>query len=397
MQYERQVEHLYGKSRSLARVFPGTGPTLRSSFYAQTENYPQRIFVGILPHNKTIFNSVLEIIEFYHRILQVQARNRSEVNPYAGSSIPGEQDWNNIMDLYYSSLTYFLSSRDLGSIKNDIESHINNTKFSNEGLNPVQIKELTGGTSTDEVTRILEQLESFHSPDDAHESVLATNMVSHGVDVDRFNCMIFYGIPRQNAEYIQASSRVGRAHIGIIFCCFHPIRERDQSHYSYFNKYHEFLGQMVEPVAINRWSAYGIDKTLPGLFMATVLQILSNREDNINRNSYYMLDKISQMYQSRGIDKTEIKNILKNAFRAGIPDDERNTKVERKIERAIDIYFDNISNPGTEAIFLSDALIPRPMRSLRDIDKVNVYSSFDFALHFCISFIVRNPSPERIL
>lgn len=367
-QYERQVEHLYGKEPSLARVFPGTGPTLRNSFYAQTEDYPQRIFVGILPHNKTIFNAVLEIIEYYHRLLQRLAGRNQSQNPYAGSITPGTNEWNRTMDLYYSSLTYFLASRDLGSIKNDIESHINNTKFLNEGLNPVQIKELTGGTSTDEVTRILEQLEAFHPPDQAHESVLATNMVSHGVDVDRFNCMIFYGIPRQNAEYIQASSRVGRSHVGIVFNCFHPIRERDQSHYSYFNKYHEFLGQMVEPVAINRWSAYGIDKTLPGLFMGTVLQILSNRDSNVNRNAYYMLDKISQMYQTREIDKDEIKEILKSAFRAGIPDDERNTEVERKIDQTVDIYFDNISNPGTNSGFLSNALIPRPMRSLRDID-----------------------------
>lgn len=366
--YERQVEHLYGKEPQLARVFPGTGPTLRSSFYAQTEDYPQRIFVGILPHNKTIFNAVLEIIEYYHRLLQQLARKKEGNNPYGGGINPRSKEWYKLLDLYYSTLTYFMASRDLDSIKTDIESHINNTKFSNEGLNPVQIKELTGGTSTDEVTRILEQLEAYHSPEQPHESVLATNMVSHGVDVDRFNCMIFYGIPRQNAEYIQASSRIGRAHVGIVFNCFHPIRERDQSHYAYFSKYHEFLGQMVEPVAINRWSAYGIDKTLPGLFMGTVLQILSNREDNINRNSYYMLDKISQMYQSREIKKDEIKEILKEAFRAGIPNDERNQAVEQKIEHAVDFYFDNISNPGTEAGFLSNALLPRPMRSLRDID-----------------------------
>ena len=293
---------------------------------------------------------------------------RNSQNPYGGLTEPGTYGWHEILDLYYSSLTYFLAGRDLDSIKTDIESHVNSVKFLNEGITPLQIKELTGSIGTDEVTEILEQLETPHTPDQPHESVLATNMVSHGVDIDRFNCMLFYGIPRQNAEYIQASSRVGRKHIGIVFCCFHPIRERDQSHYAYFNKYHEFLGQMVEPVAINRWSAYGIDKTLPGLFMGTVLQILSNREQNVNRNSYYMLEKVNQMYQNGQIDKNEIKTILKDAFKAGIPNDERNVVIENKINQAVDFYFDSISNPGTEAGFLSNALIPKPMRSLRDVD-----------------------------
>ncbi|MGC4036048.1 MAG: helicase-related protein [Chitinophagaceae bacterium] len=367
-QYERQVEHLYGKQRSFARVFPGMGPTLHKSFYAQTENYPQRIFVGILPHNKTIFNAVLEIIEYYHRANQTLVRESATSNPFHGRIVPGSNDWNKLLDLYYSTLTYFLASRDLDSIKTDIESHINNEIFTNEGLNPIAIKELTGDTSTDEVTAILETLERYHEPSHQHDAVLATNMVSHGVDINRFNCMIFYGIPRQNAEYIQASSRVGRAHVGIVFNCFHPIRERDQSHYSYFTKYHEFLGQMVEPVAINRWSAYSIDKTLPGLFMATVLQILSNRENGGNRNSFYMLNKISQMYQSNEIDREEIKTILKDAFRAGIPNDQRNIEMERKIDRAVNLYFDAISNPGSNESFLSSVLHPRPMKSLRDID-----------------------------
>ena len=109
-------------------------------------------------------------------------------------------------------------------------------------------------------------------------------------DVDRFNSMFFYGMPRQNAEYIQASSRVGRSHVGIVFNCLHPIRERDQSHYSYFVKFHEFLGQLVEPVAINRWSRFSINRTLPGLFMGVLLQIIATRSGESNPNRYYMID-----------------------------------------------------------------------------------------------------------
>jgi hypothetical protein len=57
--FARQVEHLYGRERVQARVFPGLGPRLGRSFYAETLNYPQRLFVGLIPHNKTIFNTIL--------------------------------------------------------------------------------------------------------------------------------------------------------------------------------------------------------------------------------------------------------------------------------------------------------------------------------------------------
>jgi len=85
-------------------------------------------------------------------------------------------------------------------------------------------------------------------------TITATSMVSHGVDVDRFNMMVFFGMPRRTAEYIQSSSRVGRNAPGLVFNIMHPIRERDLSHYHFFEKYHEYLDRLVEPVAINRWA-----------------------------------------------------------------------------------------------------------------------------------------------
>src|SRR5262249_22458067 len=61
--FSRQVEHLYGADPALAKRFPGPGPTLGRSFYADTLDYPQRIFVGLIAHNKTIFNAMLELLE----------------------------------------------------------------------------------------------------------------------------------------------------------------------------------------------------------------------------------------------------------------------------------------------------------------------------------------------
>ncbi len=75
-------------------------------------------------------------------------------------------------------------------------------------------------------------------------------------------------MPKSMAEYIQASSRVGRRYLGVIFTVFNPIRERDRSHFRYHGKFHEYLDRMVEPDAINRWSRYAARRTFPGVLMA---------------------------------------------------------------------------------------------------------------------------------
>jgi len=102
-------------------------------------------------------------------------------------------------------------------------------------------------------------------------TITATSMVSHGVDVNRFNMMVFFGMPRRTAEYIQSSSRAGRDAPGLVLNIMHPIRERDLSHYHFFEKYHEFLDRLVEPVAINRWAKNSVQRTHSGLLMGLIL------------------------------------------------------------------------------------------------------------------------------
>ena len=194
-------------------------------------------------------------------------------------------------------------------------------------------------------------------------------MISHGVDIDRLNAMIFYGMPRQNAEYIQASSRVGRSHVGVIFACLHPARERDQSHYSYFSKFHEFLGQLIEPVAINRWSKFSVQRTLPGLFMGVLLQLLANRSRNANPNSYYMVDFVKREISRGNIRADQLIGLLQEAYAAGSSDPEVKDLFSTEISLLVKQFLDQIIAAGGGQPFVSEALTPRPMTSLRDVDE----------------------------
>lgn len=358
--FERQVQHLYGRERSDGRVFPGGGPALGESFYAQTLAYPQRIYVGILPHNKTLLNAVLEVLELYHRAVVKLRALASPPNPVGGALIPGDVAWDSLLDLYSTSLSYFLAKRDLDSASNDIGADVS-PNLQASGLPPLTQYHLTSEASTDEVERTLAHLQSPGRPEDA-DAVLATNMVSHGVDVDRFNAMLFHGMPRQNSEYIQASSRVGRAHCGIVFVCLHPARERDQSHYEYFEKYHEFLGQLIEPVAINRWAAFAMERTIPGLFMADILQLVatSGTEDP---NRFYLLDFLKQKIARGQITKATLSSVLEAAYFGAAGD--VNGEVAGKVQRLLDQV---VSAPAT-SLWVSEALIPRPLLSLREVDE----------------------------
>lgn len=366
--FERQVEHLYGRQRAQARTFPGVGPSLQQSFYAQTREYPQRLYLGVIPHNKTIFNTILELLEYYHA--EVQRLNNlpsSASNPYGGNVQPSSSDWQKLMDFYLTSLSYFIATRNLSSIRTDVESHVN-SNLENDGYNALSLAELTGSTSTGEVARTLEKVERPYQPGNP-DAILATSMVSHGVDVDRFNMMLFYGMPRQNTEYIQASSRVERSHVGLVLMCLHPIRERDQSHYNYFVKFHEFLGQLVEPVAINRWSKFSVERTLPGLFMGVLLQLLANKPGEPSPGSYYRADYVKKKISTGEINKDQFIPFLKQAYGVLNPQTPAEQFFNDEIEMRVKQLLDFIVSASPQIGWLSDALIPKPMRSLRDVDE----------------------------
>lgn len=369
--YERQAEHLYGVTRDRSRVFPVSGPSADESFYAMTESTVQRTFLGVLSHNKTLLNAGLELLQLYHEEVQSLSRiPNGAQSPFGGTVTPGSAGWTALLDPYLTSLVYFSSQPNLNEMRTDFDNEVN-ANLSDEGFRPVSILEMTGKTTTAEVTRNLEKLEKIASAGDTPVSVFATSMISHGVDVDRLNAMCFYGMPRQNAEYIQASSRVGRSHHGLVLVAFKPPRERDQSHFSYFQKFHEFLGQLVEPVAINRWATYSIERTLPGLFMAFLLQRIGNRITTGNPNIIYKRTEVANMFARGQITAAEIVAFLSRAYYLDRNSHEGAASFDRRLAEGVKQCLHQIVG-ATKEMWASGALYPHPMTSLRDVDEAVV-------------------------
>lgn len=261
---DRQCEHLFGLP---SVVVPLPGPSLEGSFYWWIDrSQPLRRFVGILPHRFTAELALVRMLQAFHEaIRRLEREGATAVPKLSGMDVAR---FERLLDLYRVSLSYVTSLVDFGKLRRLMETEVNEY-LRLRSLREVAVRELSGDTSFDDVRATLDDLER---PGSATEAVIATSMISHGVDVARLNLMVFNGMPKSMAEYIQASSRVGRAFLGVVFMIFNPVRERDRSHFRYHGKFHEYLDRMVEPVAINRWSRYGARKTLPGVLMAEILQ-----------------------------------------------------------------------------------------------------------------------------
>ncbi len=99
-------------------------------------------------------------------------------------------------------------------------------------------------------------------------NIVATSAISHGVDVDKFNAMLFAGMPNDIAEFIQASSRVGRKHVGFSLLIPAPHARRDRYIIETHDVFHRFLERMIGPPAIARWAASAHDRVLTSVFQA---------------------------------------------------------------------------------------------------------------------------------
>jgi hypothetical protein len=374
---DRQCEHLFGL-RSV--VVPLPGPSIEGSFYWQIDrSRPLRQFVGIMPHRATAEMALVRILQAFHRAMRLLESQGPATVPGLGAI--GAAEFSALLDPYRVSLTYVTSLVDFGKLRRSMDTQVNEY-LRGRDLRPVEVRELSSGTSHDKIREVTEDL---LRPGGTTEAVVATSMISHGVDVERLNVMVFNGMPKSMAEYIQASSRVGRRFLGVVFMIFNPVRERDRSHFRYHGKFHEYLDRMVEPVAINRWSRYALQKTLPGVLMAEVLQ-LSNREWwNAGRAPTH-LHELRRMQDALrppdqgGLPSVQTPALIETLGRAYLSDRPDAEELRRELESGVRQAVESIRSAGAGAASAASrgqmqyrgtaeylGLEYEPMFSLRDV------------------------------
>jgi len=156
--------------------------------------------------------------------------------------------------------------------------------------------------------------------------VLATNMISVGVDVDRLGLMIAAGQPKATAEYIQATSRVGRKFPGVVGTVYSWTRPRDLSHYERFEHYHATFYRQVEALSVTPFAARALDRGLSGVLTALVRLLDTPFNHNHGAGDF---EKSHPLVQAA-------RALLKERARQVTGDEDAVTYVEKAIDSRLD-------------------------------------------------------------
>lgn len=320
--------------------FPAPGVDAEDSFFAKetTIDYSKRSFgrkyVGIMPSGKT--KAMAEIRMIAALLQRTQMMDLPDV----------------IKDKLWTLTVYFNSLRDLGKastlVDDDVKDFIVRTAnrlFTSRRL-IIGADELTSRVSTTELNETLDKLEKIEYSEEnraakryASSVLLATNMISVGIDVARLNVMLMIGQPKLTSEYIQATSRVGRNYPGVVFTQYDATKSRDRSHYERFRAYHESYYRFVEPTGATPFSKPARERALHAV-LTTMIRLkagMGQDKDAGLFNSQYHKD-IVQNVEQYILDRVQG---ISNRANSGLKDDLDNIRNEmeefiRQWQRLVD-------------------------------------------------------------
>lgn len=233
--------------------FPPAGLDARDSWFAvetPASDKASRRYVGLLAPS---LSQATLLVRTYAALL------------YHAAEIEGDD---NTRDAYWTLIGYFNSLRLLAAaelqVLDDVQDRLRllAEREDKQPRTAERLAELTSRVQSSDVPQRLKDLERGLPDENAFDTVLATNMISVGVDVDRLGLMAITGQPQTTAEYIQSSSRVGRRHPGLVTMIFNASRSRDRSHYESFVSYHSALYRQVESTSVTPFSARARDRGL---------------------------------------------------------------------------------------------------------------------------------------
>ncbi|MEX5260974.1 helicase-related protein [Kocuria sp. CPCC 205263] len=193
-----------------------------------------------------------------------------------------------VRDAYWTLLGYFNSLRVLGAAYiqsiDDVRDRIKVVakRLGSGARETRDPRELTSRKKSSEIPLELDALQTAYPDPGSPDIVLATNMISVGVDVDRLGLMAVMGQPQTTSEYIQATSRVGRRYPGLVFTLYNASRSRDLSHYEAFTSYHRALYKQVEATGVTPFAPRALDRGLHGLLIILARHTISGSADDLS-------------------------------------------------------------------------------------------------------------------
>lgn len=307
----RAGDQVYGLFLRDLNVFPASGLEIGDNFFSlqrkSSETTPGRKYIGICAPGRRLKKALIRVYVAFLSAGQVL------FDKYGLEADP-----------WMTLVGYFNSLRELGGMKRLVDDDVRTQvrKMQDRGLanrtlyTPDTVKELTSRLGSTAIPETLDLLESrfdpaildeikkrkkgealIHRPLDV---LLATNMISVGVDVPRLGLMVVGGQPKTTAEYIQATSRVGRKFPGLVCTVFNWARPRDLSHYETFEHYHATFYKHVEALSVTPFSPGATARGLAALLVSLIRQ--PGFEFNANGKAMLLASQRGHQYVNDAID-----------------------------------------------------------------------------------------------
>lgn len=371
--YKEHIRNLFHMS---GRRFPCEYPSARvgEDFYSYTdENDITRILLGYAPYGRSITDGMWESVYtmrlIVYRMIQFYKESYNEISKMGFDGTIDE--YQEMLHDYWIELVYNNRKQDAMELENAFQNQANNY-LEAKGVPKFSIEQMTSDVDFQTVRKTLFDIQANRKRLESTNLLLATSTISHGVDEDSFNIMYFFGMPNNNAEYIQAYSRTGRKFTGIVIDIIRLMRVRDRSYLKNFVVFHQNRDELVESVPINRWAKNAIYSTLPGLLSGLLMQYYTIQT---NTDNVYQAIKVKKWLLDGEVSISDVIEKISEAYGCNAQE-KLSIAYKEIIAEEVTNILSGIQN-GNFATndFLSDAIAKfshgkkSPMRSLRDTEE----------------------------
>lgn len=367
---QHQVEQLYGDKS--VNIFPPSGLEYDDSFFAKiNDKTPKRAYLGIMPTGKSQIDTEINLLA-HLLVARIKMLSHPKYKQYLNN--------------YWTVVSYYNSLKDVGKISNKVGDEITTMttilqnrffrdkhKFNYQGLINRK-EELTSRIQSDKIKSVLNKLSYEFSEEriiyrdgnsylnNIVDLVLATNMISVGIDISRLNVMLLNGMPRNIAEYIQASSRIGRSTYGLAITLLNANRSREKSIFEHFVPFHQSFYKFIEPRSITSFTENTIEKMIYTLVIAYLRlsnPSLLSKDNQIKNFNHDSLKPLKQYFKHRYKDyPSELEYFFK--IIGEVEDDLLN-----RLENGLEKYSQLLKRPSEMDSDDNSWII---MQSMREID-----------------------------
>ncbi|WP_084039578.1 DISARM system helicase DrmA [Demequina sp. NBRC 110053] len=351
-----QVQRLYARE---VEVFPPQVLSVSDTFFSKEvslDDAPGRRYLGVCLHGARLTLAEIRL---------------SEILLLAGQKLFDEHGA--AAEPYMTLVDYFSATRELAGMRRYLEDDVT-TRVSNRDRaseyprrrTPLKLGELTSRISSSEIGKTLTHLASpFEAESDTtvgrraigaklqageklpdrelpYDVVLATSMLQVGVDVPRLGLMMIVGQPKNTAEYIQASSRVGRdgAKPGLVVTLANRARPRDMAHYEQFEHYHDTFYANVEALSVTPFSEAALERGLTGLIVSAARVLESTQASAVSLSPDANAGAGRIVSRRAAIDALVDRLVARVAVAAGDEDANAATTMKSKLVLRLDKWTD---------------------------------------------------------